>query len=123
VKIIAKVQGLKNLTEKLTKYNLITKKKVKDHVLITGLNIQTTAKKNAPVDKGGLRGSIRTLWKKPNGLGMEVGTTIVYGTYIEFGTPEGTGPHGGPKPYLNPAAEQERPKYIKELKKILKRGK
>ena len=118
--IKVQLQGLKNATEKLTKYNLAKRKQVKDHILTTGLNIQTEAKKNAPVDKGGLRASIRTLFKKPDGLGMEVGTTIVYGAYIEFGTPVGTGPNGGPKPFLNPAAESERPKYLKELRKILK---
>jgi len=118
--IKVKLQGLKNATEKLTKYNLLKRQQVKDHILITGLNIQTEAKKIVPKDNSILAGSIRTLWKKPDGLGMEVGTDLVYAHYIEFGTPVGTGPNGGPKPYLNPAAEYELPKYIKGLKKLLK---
>ena len=118
--IKVKLVGLENVIKKLTKYNFLKQKQIKDHIAITALNIESKAKKVVPVDRGGLKSSIRILYKAIDGLGVEVGTDLIYAHYIEFGTPVGTGENGGPRPYLNPAAESERPKYLKELRKILK---
>lgn len=81
----------------------------------TALQIRYDAIQIAPVDKGGLRNSI--VIETPEEKTRKVGSNIVYGHYIETAKPVGTGPHGGPKPYLKPALDMN----IKTLAKALKR--
>jgi len=65
--------------------------------------ISLDAQRTVPVDTGRLRGSINV---KREYLKKRIGTNLEYAAFVEFGTPIGTGPHGGPQPYLRPALEK-----------------
>ena len=62
--------------------------------------ISLDAQRTVPVDTGRLRGSINV---KREYLKKRIGTNLEYAAFVEYGTPIGTGPHGGPQPYLRPA--------------------
>ena len=115
------IKGIDGAVKELNKLNLVKTKQVKDLVHETALNVMTEARKVVPVDNSGLKNSIRILHTRMDKLGMEVGSDLPYAAYIEYGEPTGTGPNGGPRPYLNPAAEKERKRFNKELKKIFKK--
>ena len=66
----------------------------------TAAAIHLEATQIVPVDEGHLRNSINV---RQEYLYKTIGTKMEYASYIEFGTPIGTGPHGGPQPYLRPA--------------------
>ena len=72
------------------------------------------AKKIVPVDKGILKNSILT--RKTAKATWQVYTSSGYGLYIEFGSPIGTGPNGGPRPFLRPAFERARKRIFTELR-------
>lgn len=107
------------------------------------LNIEGQAKRNVRVDRGGLRNSI-THELDPDGLGGRAGTAIEYGPAEEFGSRPHWPPieplkdwarrHGMEEsaayaiaakiaregteaaPFLFPAFEEERPKYIERIR-------
>lgn len=66
-----------------------------------------TAKELAPFLSGELRDSIT--WDD-----HEVGPTARYAHYVEFGTLE----HGGPQPFLFPAADQHAQEYADRLAEL-----
>ena len=86
----------KKLTEIAEKYPDVLDMALDD----TAAAIHLEATQLVPTDEGHLRNSINV---RQEYLYKTIGTKMVYASYIEFGTPEGTGPHGGPRPYLKPA--------------------
>jgi HK97 gp10 family phage protein len=64
--------------------------------------ISLKAQQIVPVDTGRLRASINV---KREELKKTIGTNVEYASFVEFGSPIGTGENGGPKPYLRPAFE------------------
>ncbi len=100
--------------------------------------IELNAKSKAPVDKGRLRQSITS--QKIADLTYRVFTNVDYAPYMEFGTGRLTSVPPAlkrlaaqfkgkgirevnlmPQPFMYPAFIIERPKYIKALKRLLKR--
>lgn len=84
--------------------------------------IEARARLAVPVDTDNLRTSIQA--DKLPGIGLtvwRVATNVQYAHYIEFGEPIGTGPNGGPKPYMRPAFNAVRPAYIQKVRAILRR--
>ena len=67
--------------------------------------ISLEAQRIVPVDTGRLRASINV---KREYLSKVIGTNVEYAAYVEYGSPEGTGPNGGPSPYLRPAFENNK---------------
>ena len=63
------------------------------------------AQRIVPVDTGRLRASINV---KKEFLVKVIGTNVEYAPFVEYGQPEGTGPSGGPKPFMRPAFENNR---------------
>jgi len=63
------------------------------------------AQRIVPVDTGRLRASINV---KREFLVKVIGTNVEYAPHVEYGQPEGTGPSGGPKPFMRPAFENNR---------------
>ena len=63
------------------------------------------AQRIVPVDTGRLRASINV---KREFLVKVIGTNVEYAPYVEYGSPEGSGPNGGPKPFMRPAFENNR---------------
>ena len=74
------------------------------------------AQRIVPVDTGRLRGSINV---KKEYLSKVIGTNVEYAAFVEYGSPEGTGPNGGPKPYMRPAFENNKKRvaefFVKNL--------
>ena len=64
-----------------------------------------TAQRIVPVDTGRLRASINV---KREYLSKVIGTNVEYAPFVEYGQPEGTGPNGGPSPYMRPAFESNK---------------
>ena len=64
--------------------------------------ISLKAQQTVPVDTGRLRASINV---KREELKKTIGTNVEYASFVEFGSPIGTGENGGPMPYLRPAFE------------------
>jgi HK97 gp10 family phage protein len=65
-----------------------------------GLDVQNRARQLCPVDTGRLRSSVNSsgLQRDGRGVFVEVGTNVVYGTHVEFGTSRQRA-----QPYLRPA--------------------
>jgi HK97 gp10 family phage protein len=93
-------------------------RKVMGELLIGAKEIQSEAREIVPVKDGHLQDSIVT---DPVEDGFKVGTNSDYRNYIEFGKPQGTGPNGGPRPYLRPAFENNKNKIVKRVQAIIRR--
>lgn len=81
-------------------------------VAATALEVETDAKQRAPVDTGTLRRSIHT--ERPTPLSAVVGTDVVYAAVQEYG-----GGHAPAHPYMTPAAEAARPRFVAAMTKLL----
>lgn len=73
--------------------------------------IEARAKQLAPVDSGLLRNSIQTDIKGP--LKATVGTNTEYASYQEFGTRHQKG-----KPFLTPAADEQKKEFEKDFRNL-----
>lgn len=129
------VQGVDKVIAEMKKLSLEKRAQIRAAVNETAVNIQRNAKRACPVDTGRLRSSIRMEFYS-NGLAAEVFTNVKYAPYVEFGTgmrgAASKKPPGMPsvdytlswpgmpaRPFLFPAAEQERRKFEERIKKIL----
>lgn len=105
-----KIVGIAQLQRKL-KQNVNmseVKQKVREH----GSAMQTKAQKNAPVDTGTLKRSIR-LDVKDSGLTAEVSANTEYAGYVEYGTR-----YMDAQPYMRPAFNDQKEKFKKDMKKL-----
>lgn len=90
--------------------------------------VERLAKEEVPVDKGILKNSINNIRvggfkgvrRMVSKITYLIGTNVVYSRYIEFGTPVGTGPNGGPRPFLRPAFRDVIPGYIRAIQKLMR---
>ena len=73
--------------------------------------IEAKAKALAPVDTGLLRNSVQTKIDGP--LKATVGTNIEYAPYQEFGTRHQRG-----KPFLTPAADEQKKEFEKDVRNL-----
>lgn len=80
-------------------------------VIKSGADLQRIAKRSAPVDTGNLRNSItRTTTSRGDEITTEVGPTVNYGRFVEYGTSRMR-----PQPYMMPAADAVEPGFIKAM--------
>lgn len=89
---------------------------VNEIVRKTTYDIEATAKKLAPYDLGTLRSSIshsdlRTLGHS-GVMEVEIGPTVEYGAYVEFGTSR-----QAPAAYMGPALDRHAPDFVAALEK------
>ena len=90
--------------------------------------VERLAKEEVPVDKGILKNSINNIRvggfkgvrRMVSKITYLIGSNVVYSRYIEFGTPVGTGPNGGPRPFLRPAFRDVIPGYIRAIQKLMR---
>lgn len=75
--------------------------------------IEGEAKVLAPVDTGNLRASYQTEKTRPDGTQFLVGTNVEYAPFVEFGTSKMAA-----QAHLTPAAEQERPNFIRDMSNL-----
>lgn len=84
-------------------------------------NIERDAKARVPVDTGTLRRSIHV--EAPSQLSRVVGPNTPYARRIEYGfngaDARGRVYHQPGRPYLIPAAEAERPRFVERMKRAL----
>ena len=87
---------------------------VKRVVRHNGAEMQEKAQRNAPVDTGTLKRSIG-LEITDSGMAAEVETTAEYAPYVELGTR-----FMEAQPYLKPAFDDQKEKFKKDMKKLVK---
>lgn len=128
--------GIKEVENALKVMDKQLKQDVGNEINASALNIQSSAKRLAPVDLGFLRNNIALV---PIGdLTFAVEAKAKYSAYIEFGTGGQVKVPAGyedlammfkgrglrtinirPQPFLIPSYETEKPKLIQRLKKLL----
>lgn len=85
--IFLQVNGMDKLFNDLNKLSEKIKLEIALEINASALNIQSNAKKNAPVNFGILRNSIQLKEELGNGkLTYTVGSKLSYAPYVEFGT-------------------------------------
>lgn len=135
------IRGLQQAIQRIGRFEFEKLRAVKDAVNESALNVQSGAKRRCTVNTGRLRASI-TLEPFNGGLAVKVGTKVEYAKAVEFGT----GPHiirpknkralfwpgarhpvklvrhpgSRAKPFLFPAWEEERPKFIRAVREALR---
>lgn len=115
-------KNVKGLEELISTLERIPKELDKTVDAITESNageIELEAKRTVPFDTGTLQKSINTRKKKDKTYLISADAN--YAVYVEYGTPVGTGPNGGPKPFLFPSFFKQRPIFIKDLEDLLKK--
>ena len=108
----------KRLLAKVRKAKQEVYREVMGELLIGAKEIQSNAREIVPVDNGQLQDSIVT---DPVEDGFKVGTNSDYRNYIEFGKPQGTGPNGGPRPYLRPAFHNNKENIRRRVIALIRR--
>lgn len=142
LKVALNQQQFKRVMRRVDALTPKMKKKAEFLINASALKIESDAKHRVPTDTGRLRSSIKT--EKFGGVGRRVYTNVEYAPYVEFGTKsrvettisgvdysdvaiqfkKSNGGLGGvsARPYLFPAFEAEKPKLIKNLKRLMRNG-
>ena len=107
-----KIVGMEKLQRKLKKN--VRMDDVKRVVRHNGAEMQAKAQQNAPVDTGTLKRSIG-IEITDGGMSAEVEPTAEYAPYVELGTR-----FMDPQPYLKPAFNEQKEKFKKDMKKLVK---
>jgi HK97 gp10 family phage protein len=134
------LKGLKDVLEDLQKFGEAMQKKVNDVTHANALELQETAKQNAPFDLGKLRQSIKTIKLEDSSYLILANATGLapYAAYMEFGTGgnvsvpleladiaiqfKGKGVKKidlRPRPYMYPALVRQRRIFLEDLKHLL----
>jgi len=139
--IRVKIEGVKEAIRNIEQWEVEKLRQSKLQVERSAINIEREAKNAAPVDMGILRSSIaKTVTASDSGrvLEAEVGTSVEYAPFVEFGTGSGVSVPAGQeefamqfkgktgrkrnmpaRPFLFPAWEKERPKFVNAMEAIL----
>jgi len=78
----------------------------------TAFDIQAEAQRIVPVRTGTLRRSIHTVTSE-EGLHAEVGPSVEYGLYVEFGARGRSA-----RPYMRPAAAKVLPAFLERMREL-----
>ena len=81
-------------------------------VLRAAYEVEAEAKRRVPVDTGALRNSIQT-WRSGS-LRASIAPHMDYAAFVEFGTRKQRA-----KPYMTPAAEYVRPRFIEAMRRLI----
>lgn len=107
-----KLKGLERAIKDIGKFHLEVGIAVQNELDRAALMVESAAKRNTPVDTGRLRSSIVRQDFGP--FRRSVGTNVEYAIHVEFGTR-----YQRAQPFLYPALEGERQRFINNLRKIL----
>ena len=123
------IRNVSQLTQKLRRLPDAVREAAVEEIQATGIRIRDNARARVPVDSGDLRASI-VKRRRERGLDAIVGPKLFYGLFVEFGTKAGrwrlgkrTGtsvevhqhPGTPARPFLHPAAEEERKDFPQKL--------
>lgn len=125
--ITIQIDGMELLGRDLDKYVQDLRREANDRTQEAGINTQAEAKKAAPVGTpestgipnyhgGRLRSSIQY---KPGILSAEVGSDVEYAAPVEEGHITRSGSHVPARPFLFPAFEREKQKYLDDLRRMV----
>jgi HK97 gp10 family phage protein len=136
-----KIEGMKEAIRNIQDWELEKIRQSRLQIERSAINIEREAKNLCPVDDQILRPSIaKTVTATDSGrvLEAEVGTSVEYAPFVEFGTGSGVSVPAGQeefamqfkgktgrkrnypaRPFLFPAWERERPKFINAMEAIL----
>jgi HK97 gp10 family phage protein len=140
--IRVKIEGMKEAIRNIQDWEVEKIRQSRLQVERSAINVERDAKNGCPVDTNVLRSSIaKTVTVSDRGrvLEAEVGTSVEYAPFVEFGTGDGAssipaelqeyssqfkGKTGRvrnypARPFLFPAWEQERPKFLRAMEAIL----
>lgn len=115
------VRGLQKL---ITTIKKVPKELEQDVGSITEANaqeIEAEAKRLVPVDTAKLQQSIKVIKLGPLTFSIMANATGLapYAVHVEFGKPVGTGPNGGPRPFLFPAFFKQRKVFIQDIENLM----
>lgn len=117
---VGKIRGLSAVKKELRKLSAEARKAGKRAVNASARAVRDSARSRVPVKTGELKKSITTRVSR-KGIGARVGTNDEAGPFVEFGTVRQAA-----KPFLFPAAEQERANFVRrmadETNAVLKSG-
>jgi HK97 gp10 family phage protein len=108
-----RIEGVPRLQRALLTITQEGRRTVQREVMRSALKVQAGAKRRAPVDTGRLRNSIAVEIEE-GGLSAVVGTNVHYAPFQEFGTSRMRA-----RPFLFPAWEEERERFIAALRREL----
>jgi HK97 gp10 family phage protein len=136
-----KIEGMKEAIRNIQDWELEKIRQSRLQIERSAINIEREAKNLCPVDDQILRPSIaKTVTASDSGrvLEAEVGTSVEYAPFVEFGTGSGVSVPAGQeefamqfkgktgrkrnypaRPFLFPAWEKERPKFVNAMEAIL----
>jgi len=111
LKVSISSDEIEGLLKDFRKYGKNKIKEVGKRVIKGGLQIHTEARRDILVDTGRARSSTNLKINRDKGdvIGAEVTTSVNYAIYIER-----------KKPYLYKAFAKERPRFIRDVKRIMK---
>jgi HK97 gp10 family phage protein len=136
-----KIEGMKEAIRNIKDWEVEKIRQSRLQIERSAINIEREAKNLCPVDDQILRPSIAkkvTATDSGRVLEAEVGTVVEYAPFVEFGTGSGVSIPAGQeefamqfkgktgrkrnypaRPFLFPAWERERPKFVKSMEAIL----
>jgi hypothetical protein len=136
-----KIEGMKEAVRNIKDWEVEKIRQSRLQIERSAINIEREAKNLCPVDDQILRPSIAkkvTATDSGRVLEAEVGTVVEYAPFVEFGTGSGVSIPAGQeefamqfkgktgrkrnypaRPFLFPAWERERPKFVKSMEAIL----
>lgn len=128
VEFKVKQSEIDKVLREVSKYGERVSDLIDKETAYAAFEVERLAKEEVPVDKGILKNSINNVRvggfkgvrRMVSKITYLIGTNVVYSRYIEFGTPVGTGPNGGPRPFLRPAFRDVIPGYIRAIQKLMR---
>lgn len=111
-RITLKTKGFEKVIKEIGKFRLKKIGEVVNELDRAALAVESGAKRNTPVDTGRLRSSL--VRQEYGRFNRTVGTNVEYAVHVEFGTI-----YQKAQPFLFPAAEAERQRFLSNLKRIL----
>jgi len=110
------VEQIRSVARALDTSQTEVRRKARDAVRLSTLQVERGAKLRAPVDTGALRNSITSSFTG-TGLGSdfvgECGPEVYYGVFVELGTVK-----MAPRPFLGPAFDEVEPAFVAALEQI-----
>lgn len=110
------VEQIRSVARALDTSQTEVRRKARNAVRLSTLQVERGAKLRAPVDTGALRNSINSSFTG-TGLGSdfvgECGPEVYYGVFVELGTVK-----MAPRPFLGPAFDEVEPAFVAALEQI-----
>lgn len=126
IKMKVDIVGVEEALARISKMDMETRIAVRKQVRRSANRLRKNMRNRAPELSGNLKKSIRAKYDSDQ-LGADVGPTRPGGSHahlVEFGhrlvTKDGKSiGHVPARPFIAPAAEEERPKYVEDMKRAI----